>query len=236
MSITASPHPTNAASADQETRPSVAIGRPQIVSPRANRLDAGLCRLLDILGAGLGLLLLFPCLALIALLIRLDSPGPALFIQRRIGKDGREFPLFKFRSMYLDAEERLEALLGTNEREGPVFKMRTDPRITRAGRLLRRCSLDEVPQLLNVLRGEMSLVGPRPALPREVALYTPTQRLRLSVTPGLTGLWQVSGRANLSFEESMELDFEYIRRQSFAFNLILIIRTIPAVLTGNGAY
>ncbi len=192
--------------------------------------------MLDILGAGLGLLLLFPSLALIVLLIRLDSPGPALFIQRRAGKGGREFPLFKFRSMYLDAEDRLEALLKTNEREGPVFKMRTDPRITRAGRLLRRYSLDEVPQLLNVLRGEMSLVGPRPALPREVALYTPTQRLRLSVTPGLTGLWQVSGRADLSFEESMELDMEYIRRQSFALNLLLIARTIPAVLTGNGAY
>ncbi len=214
----------------------MAAGRPGTASPRADRLDAGLRRLLDILGAGLGLLLLFPALALIALLIRLGSPGPALFIQRRAGKDGREFPLFKFRSMYLDAEERLEVLLGTNEREGPVFKMRQDPRITRAGRLLRRYSLDEVPQLLNVLRGEMSLVGPRPALPREVALYTPTQRLRLSVTPGLTGLWQVSGRANLSFEESMELDMEYIRRQSFALNLILIARTIPAVLTGNGAY
>lgn len=199
-------------------------------------MDATLRRLLDIFGAGLGLLLLFPALALIALLIRLDSPGPILFIQRRVGKGEREFSVLKFRSMYVDAEQRLETLLDANERTGPVFKMRHDPRVTRAGRFLRRYSLDEVPQLLNVLHGEMSLVGPRPALPREVALYTPSQRLRLAATPGLTGLWQVSGRANLSFEESMELDMEYIRRQSFALNLVLIARTIPAVLTGYGAY
>lgn len=236
MSITASPHPTNTVSADQKSRHSVTAGPRGIASLHTGRLDAGLRRMLDVMGAGLGLLLLFPALALIALLIRLDSPGPVLFIQRRVGKNGHEFSVFKFRSMYMDAEERLVALLDANDRTGPVFKMRQDPRITRIGRLLRRCSLDEVPQLLNVLRGEMSLVGPRPALPREVALYTPTQRLRLSVTPGLTGLWQVSGRANLSFEEALALDLRYIQRQSFAFNLVLIARTVPAVLTGRGAY
>lgn len=210
----------------------------QYILPRdgSSQLDAGLRRLLDIVVSMTALLLLLLPLALIALLIRLDSPGPILFIQRRVGKNGREFPVFKFRSMYSDAEQRLDALLGTNERAGPVFKMRQDPRVTRVGRWLRRCSVDEAPQILNVLRGEMSLVGPRPALPREVALYTPEQQERLSVTPGLTGLWQVSGRADLSFEESMALDMEYIHRQSFALNVVLLARTIPAVLTARGAY
>lgn len=203
---------------------------------RTHRLDSALRRLLDLIVTLTALLLFLPVLALIALLIKLGSPGPVLFIQKRVGKDGREFPVFKFRSMYLDAEHRLETLLAENERSGPVFKMRHDPRITRIGRFLRRGSLDELPQLLNVLRGEMSLVGPRPAIPREVALYTPTQRGRLAVTPGLTGLWQVSGRANLSFEESIALDLEYIERQSLGLNLILLARTVPAVLTGHGAY
>ena len=199
-------------------------------------LDAGLRRFLDVVVSGSVLLLLLPFLAMIALLIRLDSPGPVLFIQKRVGRHGREFPVFKFRSMYSDAEQRLEGLLGANERTGPVFKMRRDPRVTRVGRVLRRCSLDEVPQILNILRGEMSLVGPRPALPREVALYTPEQCHRLDAVPGLTGLWQVSGRANLSFEQSMALDLEYINRQSLWLNLVILARTVPAVLTGRGAY
>ena len=209
----------------------------QIVSHTSARAaDALARRALDFLFSFAALLLLLVPFALIALLIRLDSPGPVLFIQRRVGKDGREFFVFKFRSMFTDAEQRLEILLGANERTGPVFKMREDPRVTRAGRLLRKSSFDELPQLLNILRGEMSLVGPRPALPREVALYSPEQRLRLSVTPGLTGLWQVSGRANLTFEQSMELDLEYIRRQSFGLNVVLLARTVPAVLTAHGAY
>ena len=203
---------------------------------RVSGADAFARRALDMVVSAVALLLLLIPFVVIALLIRLDSPGPVLFIQRRVGKDGREFPVFKFRSMFMDAEQRLEILLGANERTGPVFKMRQDPRVTRVGRLLRKSSFDELPQLLNILRGEMSLVGPRPALPREVALYSPEQCLRLSVTPGLTGLWQVSGRANLSFEQSMDLDLEYIRRQSFALNLALLARTIPAVLTGHGAY
>ncbi len=207
-----------------------------LVRPQTSPTDAALRRALDVLLAALALLLLFPLLLVIALLIRLDSPGPVLFIQTRVGKHGRSFPVFKFRSMFTDAEERLASVLDSNERSGPVFKMRHDPRITRVGRPLRRCSLDEVPQLLNVLRGEMSLVGPRPALPREVALYTPAQEGRLLVTPGLTGLWQVSGRATLSFEQSVALDLEYVRRQSVGLNVVLILRTIPAVLTGHGAY
>ena len=232
MSITTAPHPANTVPADHDIHPPM----PAVRKGRTDRLDAGLRRLLDLAGAGLGLMLMFPLLALIALLIRLDSPGPILFIQRRVGKGGREFSVLKFRSMYVNAEQRLEMLLAANERTGPVFKMRRDPRVTRVGRLLRRYSFDEMPQLFNVLRGEMSLVGPRPAIPREVALYTPLQCLRLSVTPGLTGLWQVSGRANLSFEESIALDLEYIQRQSFTLNVLLILRTIPAVLTAHGAY
>ncbi len=207
-----------------------------IARVRTSPADAVLRRALDVTVAAAALLLLFPLLLVLALLIRLDSPGPILFVQTRVGKHGRTFPVFKFRSMHTDAEERLDTVLAENERTGPVFKMKHDPRVTRIGRPLRRCSLDEVPQLFNVLRGEMSLVGPRPALPREVALYTPQQAGRLSVTPGLTGLWQVSGRASLSFERSVELDLEYVRRQSLALNVVLILRTIPAVLTGHGAY
>ncbi len=207
-----------------------------IASPSASPVDASLRRALDVVVSAVALLLLLPLLVVIALCIRLDSPGPVLFVQKRVGKDGKGFPVFKFRSMFTDAEARLGSVLATNERSGPVFKMRRDPRVTRIGRGLRRCSLDEVPQLLNVLRGEMSLVGPRPALPREVALYTPEQSGRLSVLPGLTGLWQVSGRATLSFEASVALDLEYVRRQSVWLNLSLLLRTIPAVLTGYGAY
>ena len=207
-----------------------------IIHTKTSAADAFLRRALDVTVSLVALLLLLPVLAVIALLIRLDSPGPVLFVQKRVGKDGKEFSVFKFRSMFTDAEGRLASVLNANERSGPVFKMRLDPRVTRVGRPLRRCSLDEVPQLLNVLRGEMSLVGPRPALPREVALYTPEQRARLSVTPGLTGLWQVSGRATLSFEQSVALDLEYVRRQSVCLNVVLILKTIPAVLTGHGAY
>ena len=216
---------------------SMSVSIPYVLSQNGvSRADALGRRALDIALSLVALLVLLVPLALVALCIRLDSPGPVLFIQRRVGKNGHEFFVLKFRSMYLDAEQRLEILLGANERTGPVFKMRRDPRVTRIGRLLRKSSFDELPQILNILRGEMSLVGPRPALPREVALYSPEQHLRLSVTPGLTGLWQVSGRANLTFEQSMSLDLEYIERQSLALNIVLIARTIPAVLTAHGAY
>ena len=216
--------------------PPVDLPAEPITSPNTSLLDAALRRALDVVVSAAALLLLLPVLALVALLIRLDSPGPVLFVQTRVGKHGQPFSVFKFRSMFTDAEARLHTVLPTNERSGPVFKMRSDPRITRVGRGLRRCSLDEVPQLLNVLRGEMSLVGPRPALPREVALYTPAQHQRLSVLPGLTGLWQVSGRATLSFEESVALDLAYVQRQSFWLNVVILARTVPAVLTGHGAY
>lgn len=178
----------------------------------------------------------FPVFAVVAVLTRIDSPGPVLFLQRRVGKHGREFFVFKFRTMYMDAEQRLEAMMRASERIGPVFKTRQDPRITRVGRILRRYSLDELPQLLNVLRGEMSLVGPRPALPREVSLYSSVQRLRLSVMPGLTGLWQISGREAMNFERSIDLDLDYIKRRSIGLYLHILLMTIPAVLgVGSGS-
>jgi len=191
-------------------------------------LDTGLC--------ALALLLLCPVFGLIALLIRLDSAGPVLFKQKRVGKDGHEFWFYKFRSMVSDAEGLRHQLEMHNERSGPVFKMRNDPRVTRVGRVLRKFSLDELPQLLNVLRGEMSLVGPRPALPTETAKYTPRQRQRLICLPGVTGLWQVSGRASLSFERSIELDLYYIEHQSLGLYLRILLMTIPAVLRAEGAY
>ena len=195
-----------------------------------------LIRLTDIVLSGAALLLLLPLVLAIALIIKLDSPGPVLFYQRRVGKDGREFAFYKFRSMVPDAPGQLQILAALNERAGAAFKMRQDPRVTRVGRFLRRYSLDELPQFLNVLRGDMSLVGPRPALPSEVALYTPHQCLRLGVLPGLTGLWQVSGRADLSFERAVELDLYYIQHRSFWLNLRLLVLTVPAVLGGRGAY
>ncbi len=193
-------------------------------------------RALDLLFTALGLLLLLPVFGLIALCIRLDSPGPVLFKQKRVGRGGEEFWFYKFRSMVSDAEAKRHLLEMHNERSGPVFKMRNDPRITRVGRVLRKFSLDELPQLLNVLKGEMSLVGPRPALPRETDKYTPRQRQRLIGLPGVTGLWQVSGRASLSFERSIELDLYYIEHQSLGLYFRILLMTIPAVLRAEGAY
>ncbi len=193
-------------------------------------------RVCDVLLCTLALLLLWPVFAVIALLIRADSPGPVLFKQSRVGKDGREFWFYKFRSMVSDAEALRHLLEMQNERSGPVFKMKNDPRITRVGRVLRKFSLDELPQLINVLKGDMSLVGPRPALPKETDKYTARQRQRLLCLPGVTGLWQVSGRASLSFERSIELDLYYIERQSVGLYFRILLLTIPAVLRAEGAY
>ena len=193
-------------------------------------------RVLDVLFTVLGLLLILPVFGVIALCIKLDSPGPVLFKQKRVGLDGEEFWFYKFRSMVSDAESKRHLLEMHNERSGPVFKMRNDPRITRVGRVLRKFSLDELPQLLNVLKGEMSLVGPRPALPKETAAYTARQRQRLIGVPGVTGLWQVSGRASLSFERSIELDLYYIEHQSIGLYFRILLMTIPAVLRAEGAY
>ena len=192
-------------------------------------------RAFDLVASAAALLLLSPVLAAIALLVKLDSPGPALFRQRRVGLNGRPFTLNKFRSMRVGAEGERKLLVAANEMDGPVFKLRTDPRVTRVGRVLRRTSLDELPQLWNVLRGEMSLVGPRPPLPEEVRAYERWQRRRLSVRPGITCTWQVSGRNEIGFRRWMELDLAYIDRWSLWGDVRIVLRTIPAVLLGRGA-
>jgi exopolysaccharide biosynthesis polyprenyl glycosylphosphotransferase len=196
----------------------------------------GLKRFLDIVIATLGLVGSLPCWLAIGIAIKLDSPGPILHIQERVGLNGRRFRFYKFRSMYEDAEKRLEALLVHNEATGPVFKMRNDPRITRVGAIIRRSSLDELPQLINILRGDMSLVGPRPPLPREVEQYRLSDHLRLSVKPGLTCLWQISGRSDCTFDQWMELDLNYVQNQSLKLDLTILVRTFWAVLSCRGAY
>lgn len=181
-------------------------------------------------------IVLAPLLALIALLIKLDSPGPVLFRQLRVGQGGRQFWCYKFRSMRQGAENELDQLRALNEADGPLFKIRDDPRRTRVGRWLRYTSLDELPQIYNVLRGEMSWVGPRPPIPSEVEQYEPWQMRRLEVAPGITGLWQVSGRSNLSFDEMCLLDIYYIENWTPALDLKIMLRTVPKVILGDGAY
>ncbi|MFH1857592.1 MAG: sugar transferase [Candidatus Omnitrophota bacterium] len=193
-------------------------------------------RFVDITASLLGILLTSPFWVLVAILIRCDSRGPVIFKQVRVGKKGKTFVLYKFRSMHVGAEGMKEQLKHLNIADGPVFKIKDDPRVTRLGRLLRRSTIDELPQLLNVLKGEMSLVGPRPPLPEEVAVYTPLQKKRLDATPGLTCLWQVSGRSEISFSEWVQLDLYYIEHQSFLLDIKILIRTIPAVLSRRGAY
>ncbi|MBU0702636.1 MAG: undecaprenyl-phosphate glucose phosphotransferase [Chloroflexi bacterium] len=190
----------------------------------------------DVVGAVTMLMLGAPLLGLIALAIRLGSPGPIVFRQTRVGAGGKRFEMFKFRSMREGAEAELEHLLDLNEADGQVFKIRDDPRLTRVGRFLRRTSLDELPQLWNVLRGEMSLVGPRPPVPAEVSRYKRWHKRRLDVRPGMTGLWQVSGRSLLSFDETVLLDIYYIENWSLWLDFKILLRTIPTVLFGEGAY
>ena len=193
-------------------------------------------RAMDVVLVSAGLLLISPVLALTALAIKLDSPGPVFFRQERVGRDGRRFGMYKFRSMADGADQRLDDLRDMNEASGPIFKIRHDPRITRVGLLLRRWSIDELPQLFNVLRGEMSLVGPRPPLPAEVEQYEDWQLGRLRAVPGLTGLWQVSGRSEVPFHDMVRLDLHYIRNWSLGLDFEILLRTIPAVLTSRGAY
>jgi exopolysaccharide biosynthesis polyprenyl glycosylphosphotransferase len=194
--------------------------------------------LFDRIGAALALLVLAPLLAVCALAVRLDrnAPGPAFFRQIRVGRHGKPFAIYKFRTMRDDAEDLLAELRALNEHDGALFKVRQDPRITRVGRFLRRYSLDELPQLINVLRGEMSLVGPRPPLPNEVAEYPADMLRRLMVRPGMTGLWQVSGRADLAWEEAMRLDLRYVENWTLTLDLIIMMRTASAVLRASGAY
>jgi exopolysaccharide biosynthesis polyprenyl glycosylphosphotransferase len=200
------------------------------------RFQAAAKRACDLLVAGLGLLLLAPLLLAVALAVKLSSRGPVVFRQERIGLRGRPFTLLKFRTMVQGADLMLDTLRDQNEADGPLFKLRSDPRVTRVGRFLRRYSIDELPQLVNVLKGEMSLVGPRPPLAAEVALYEDWQLDRLEVRPGITGLWQVSGRSELSFEDYVRLDLFYVENWSIAYDLFILSKTIPLLVSARGAY
>lgn len=192
-------------------------------------------RLIDLMGVSVMIVLSAPVMVLVALAIKLESKGPVLFRQKRCGRNGRTFTMLKFRSMVVDAEEQKARLKHLNEMSGPVFKIRRDPRVTRVGGFIRKTSLDELPQFFNIFLGDMSLVGPRPPLPSEVEQYKPWQRRRLSVKPGLTGLWQVSGRNNIDFEEWMRLDLRYIDEWSLWLDIKILLRTLPAVFSKSGA-
>ncbi|MCM3628766.1 sugar transferase [Paenibacillus glycanilyticus] len=191
----------------------------------------------DLIAAAIGLILLSPLFLLISLLIKLESPKDSVFFyQTRVGRNEQTFKMFKFRSMIANAEEMLEGLLSHNEVEGAMFKMKKDPRITNVGKFIRKTSIDELPQLWNVIRGDMSLVGPRPALPREVQEYSSYDKLRLKVQPGCTGLWQVSGRNELSFNEMVELDLKYIEERGFLLDLKLVLLTVKVMFGSKNAY
>lgn len=193
-------------------------------------------RVMDLLGSVILILFLLPLMGLVALVIRLESPGPVFFRQKRVGRGGRPFTIFKFRTMCVGAEEEQQRVSHLNERVGPVFKVQRDPRHTRVGRWVRRMSIDELPNLINVVNGEMSLVGPRPPLPSEVECYQEWHKRRLDAMPGMTGLWQVSGRGDLSFDEQCKLDLYYIEHWSPRLDLQILLQTIPAVLLARGAY
>lgn len=194
-------------------------------------------RIQDICFSLAGLILLSPLLLLIALLIKVEDPkGAVIFAQTRVGKNGKTFKMYKFRSMVSGAEAMLGNLMEQNEISGAMFKMKNDPRITRVGRFIRKTSLDELPQLMNVLKGNMSLVGPRPPLPREVADYTSYDMMRLLVVPGCTGLWQISGRNHVGFREMVELDLEYIANQSFKKDIVIMCKTVKVLFGADNAY
>ncbi|WP_436668661.1 sugar transferase [Priestia megaterium] len=194
-------------------------------------------RCIDIAGATVGLLVLFVVFFIVGLLIKLEDPsGSIFFSQKRVGKNGKEFNMYKFRSMISDAEAKLAELLEQNEATGAMFKMKNDPRVTKIGRFIRKTSIDELPQLFNVLKGDMSLVGPRPPLVREVSEYNEYQKQRLLVTPGCTGLWQVSGRSNVGFEEMVELDLTYMTTRSLKTDITIICRTVFLLFGSKNAY
>ena len=199
------------------------------------RLYAVIKRFMDIFLSVTALIVLFPMLLITAIAIKLDSKGPVLYAQYRAGRNGKQFKMYKFRSMCADAEKKLKDLHHLNEKDGPVFKISKDPRVTKVGQFIRNKSIDELPQLFNILRGEMSIVGPRPPLINEVKQYNAYQLQRLNVTPGLTCYWQISGRSTLSFDEWIDLDIKYLREYCFLTDLIIFVKTIPAVLLCRGA-
>lgn len=219
--------------------------RPSYYSSAATRLEdrkritfySFMKRVLDIVLSFAGIIFLMPLFLVVAVMIKLEDPaGSVLFKQNRVGKNEALFPMYKFRSMVSNAEALKQQLMSQNEVEGAMFKMKNDPRVTRIGRVIRKTSIDELPQLWNVLIGDMSLVGPRPALPSEVSEYTSYDKKRLTVTPGCTGLWQVSGRSNLSFEQMVELDLTYIRERSIIFDLKIMTKTVTVLLGSKDAF
>ena len=219
-----------------DVRPVAGLPLVDVARPQAIAAARWIKRSWDVLGSSLILLLAAPVMGLVALAIKLEDGGPVLFKQPRVGRKGEIFDCLKFRSMSVDAEARLAELMAANEGSGPLFKMTHDPRITGVGRFIRRFSLDELPQLWNALRGDMSLVGPRPALPTEVAQYDSDTRRRLDVRPGLTGLWQVSGRSNLSWDDTVRLDLYYVDNWSMIQDLMILMKTAKAVVGSSGAY
>ena len=217
-------------------RPTAGLTLLHVDHPQLSGARQAVKSLFDRVMAGFALVLLAPILLTLALAIKIYDNGPALFVQTRVGKDGHTFRIYKFRTMVVDAEKRLELLQASNDSDGVLFKMRRDPRVTGIGVRLRKWSMDELPQLLNVLLGDMSLVGPRPALPAEADKYANHVRRRLVVKPGLTGLWQVNGRSDLSWEESVRLDLRYVENWSFALDLQILWKTVSVIFRGSGAY
>ena len=193
-------------------------------------------RVFDLVMASLGLIILSPVFLVVSIAIRAEDGGKAIYKQTRLTKGGKEFTMYKFRSMCVDAESKLDSLMDRNEMTGPAFKIADDPRITKVGKFIRKTSIDELPQLLNILKGEMSIVGPRPPLPREVAQYSDWDWGRLAVKPGLTCYWQVSGRSDVSFDEWMRLDLKYVEEQGLWTDLKILFKTVAVVLRGDGAY
>lgn len=218
------------------TQPVAGLPLIHVSTPNLGSGQRLLKRSFDMIGSALLIIALSPLLVAVAMVVRLDSPGPILFLQERVGARGRPFKMYKFRSMVVDAEERLADLQVQSQGNGVMFKLKADPRITRAGRALRRYSLDELPQLFNVLNGTMSLVGPRPPLPSEVELYQSHVHRRLMVRPGLTGLWQVSGRSLLSWDDTVRLDLYYVENWSIAGDIAILMKTFRAVVTRDGAF
>ena len=214
------------------------VGLPllEVRYPQLDNTQRALKRVLDVAISLLAVVVLSPLFLVVALAIWLDSSGPILFSQKRVGADGKVFTFYKFRSMYEGAERRQEELESLNEAEGPVFKIKNDPRVTLVGRFLRRWSLDELPQLVNVCKGEMSLVGPRPLPVRDFQRMEEVYKRRLGAVPGMTGYWQISGRSNLSFEEMVKLDLYYIENWSLSFDVRIISKTLRVVLSHKGAY
>ncbi len=236
IDLVVAPALTDVAGPRIKTRPVAGLPLIHVEPPDLNGRAKIVKGFTDWIISALGLLLISPVLLFLAACIKLDSRGPVLFRQRRVGQDGEEFDVFKFRTMYTDAEERLAELRHLNEGDGLLFKMKNDPRVTHVGKFLRRYSLDELPQLLNVMTGSMSLVGPRPPLPSEVALYDGDVARRLLVKPGITGLWQVSGRSDLSWEDGIRLDLYYVENWSLTTDLLIMWKTLGAVVRARGAY